>query len=80
MLSKVSGGSLDDRYLSQNRSEVGVVGAVESCAVAEVDMKGSFPPLRGQVELVYSGGVRDGHVGTAVHYSWFVDLGGHARG
>ncbi len=55
-----------------------VVGAVKSCAVAEDDVEGPFPPLGGQVELVHSERVRDRYVGAAVHYSWFVGCGAHA--
>ena len=77
---KCVGGSFYDGHLSEDRSEVGVVGAVKSCAVTEDDVEGPFPSLRYQVELV--DGVRIGHgdVGSTVHYSRFTNLGAHARG
>ena len=51
--------AIDDGYLSKDRSEVGVVSAVESGTVAEDDVERPFPPLRGQVELLHCDGVRD---------------------
>ena len=43
---KCVGGSFYDGHLSEDRSEVGVVGTVKSCAVAEDDVEGPFPSLR----------------------------------
>ena len=59
---------------------MGVVGAVEPCAVAEDDVKGSIPPLGDEVELVHGEGARDRDIGAAVHNTRFVDLRAHSGG
>ena len=79
MLSRGVGGALHYCYLSEDRSEVGIVGTVESCPVTEDDVERPVPSLRDQVELGDGEWIRHRDVRPAVHYSWFVDRCAHSR-
>ena len=72
------GCSVHDGYLSEDRSKVGIVGTVESGSIAEDDMKGTVPTLRDQIKLGDGEWIGYRDVGSTVHHSGFVDLGGHA--
>ena len=66
--------------MSEDGTEVGVVGAVEASPIAKNNVEWSLPALRGQVELGNCKWIGDRDVSAAVHYSWFIDLRAHAGG
>ncbi len=68
------GGAVHDGYLSEDRTEVSVVGTQEAGSITENDVKGSVPGLRSEIELADRQGVGDRNIRAAVHDSWFVDF------